>query len=136
MALDEQRRDFPVTKWDPRIGVTQTWFVGAHADVGGGYPPSESRLSDVALDWMIATLARIGLTYLSPPGYQPQEAGFLTQPIHTPWTVPPFDHLGRAPRRVDPTDEIHASVAARWNADPTYRPAPLVAIPFRPAPFA
>ena len=128
LALDEQRIDFPVTKWDTRAGVTQSWFIGAHADVGGGYPASESRLSDVAFEWMSANLAGVGLEYVSPSSYVPQEAGFLTQPIHTPWTVPPFDHLGRAARRIDSTDQIDATVKARWNADPTYRPAPLTAI--------
>ena len=37
MAVDELRGDFPVTAWDSRAGVKQVWFVGAHADVGGGY---------------------------------------------------------------------------------------------------
>ena len=37
MAIDELRADFPVTAWDSRAGVKQVWFVGAHADVGGGY---------------------------------------------------------------------------------------------------
>ena len=36
MAVDEMRIDFPVTRWDDRQKIEQVWFVGAHADVGGG----------------------------------------------------------------------------------------------------
>jgi len=67
MALDERRRDFPVTRWTPRAGVEEMWFVGAHSDVGGGYP--ESGLSDIALDWMMKKLAPLGVSFktLDPP---------------------------------------------------------------------
>jgi uncharacterized protein (DUF2235 family) len=61
MAIDELRADFPVTAWDSRAGVKQVWFVGAHADVGGGYTPQESRLSDIALEWTMKQLAEVGV---------------------------------------------------------------------------
>ncbi len=32
----------------------QVWFSGVHADIGGGYLENEARLSDVALNWMVA----------------------------------------------------------------------------------
>jgi Uncharacterized alpha/beta hydrolase domain (DUF2235) len=32
----------------------QVWFPGNHADIGGGYPENESRLSDTTLKWMLA----------------------------------------------------------------------------------
>lgn len=64
MAIDEYRRDFVRVPWggsgtvsDGDIeGVTrfrQVWFAGNHSDVGGSYPENESRLSDVALKWMV-----------------------------------------------------------------------------------
>ncbi len=31
----------------------QFWFAGNHADIGGGYPENEARLSDIALEWMV-----------------------------------------------------------------------------------
>ena len=31
----------------------QLWFAGNHSDIGGSYPETESRLSDIALKWMI-----------------------------------------------------------------------------------
>ena len=59
--------DFPVTAWDSRAGVKQVWFVGAHADVGGGYSAQESRLSDIALEWMMKQLAEVGVLFVTPP---------------------------------------------------------------------
>jgi uncharacterized protein (DUF2235 family) len=58
VAVDEHRRPFVPTFWtiargqQPRGHVEQTWFAGAHCNVGGGYP--EGGLSDQALIWMIA----------------------------------------------------------------------------------
>jgi uncharacterized protein (DUF2235 family) len=58
IAVDEHRRPFVPTFWtvtkgqQPRGHVEQTWFAGAHSNVGGGY--SQSGLSDQALVWMIA----------------------------------------------------------------------------------
>lgn len=64
ISIDERRADFPRVKWgkadvirakespedEPLI---QFWFAGNHSDIGGSYPETESRLSDVALEWMI-----------------------------------------------------------------------------------
>jgi uncharacterized protein (DUF2235 family) len=58
VAIDEHRRPFVPTFWtiekgrQPKGHVEQTWFAGAHCNVGGGYP--QSGLSDEALIWMIA----------------------------------------------------------------------------------
>jgi uncharacterized protein (DUF2235 family) len=58
VAVDEHRRPFVPTFWtiakgrQPKSHVEQTWFAGAHCNVGGGYP--QSGLSDEALIWMIA----------------------------------------------------------------------------------
>jgi uncharacterized protein (DUF2235 family) len=125
MAVDELRADFPVTQWRARNGITQMWFVGAHADVGGGYAPSESRLSDLTLDWMMARLAEASVRFAPSPVYKPDFATAQRQAIHTPWTNPPFDHLGRTPRNPLATDEFHPSVRERWNSDAGYRPEAL-----------
>lgn len=64
LALDETRADFPRVEWGSRDGVrskvgdepdplVQMWFAGNHSDVGGSYPEAESRLSDIALKWMV-----------------------------------------------------------------------------------
>lgn len=66
IAIDENRADFPRVPWGPGSGVqsrpevegepkpfVQMWFAGNHSDIGGSYPEAESRLSDIALDWML-----------------------------------------------------------------------------------
>lgn len=65
MSIDEYRKDFARVGWgnladqlrpaqngEPEQ-LQQIWFAGNHADIGGGYPESESRLSDIALQWMV-----------------------------------------------------------------------------------
>ena len=84
MAVDELRADFPVTAWDSRAGVKQVWFVGAHADVGGGYTAQESRLSDIALEWMMKQLAEVGVRLATPLTYKPEP--LIAPAIHQPWS--------------------------------------------------
>jgi len=68
VAVDEHRRPFVPTFWtipkgeQPKGHVEQTWFAGAHSNVGGGY--GDSGLSDQALIWMIARVqALTGLEF-------------------------------------------------------------------------
>jgi uncharacterized protein (DUF2235 family) len=63
VAIDEFRVDYQATLWAPvkkdGQNVEQRWFIGAHADVGGGY---EARLlSDITLAWMLQKAAEAGL---------------------------------------------------------------------------
>jgi hypothetical protein len=50
-AIDAKNRTNPVCKTD----ALEVWFMGAHADIGGGAVPNESRhmLSRIPLRWMI-----------------------------------------------------------------------------------
>ena len=65
VALDEPRRVFAPELWPPENRVSgdrtmkQVWFAGSHSDVGGGY--RDARLSDVALEWMLAEAVAAGL---------------------------------------------------------------------------
>ena len=62
-AIDEKRLDFTRVTWGPSDKAPeeidghkhfkQWWFAGNHSDVGGSYAETESRLSDIALAWMI-----------------------------------------------------------------------------------
>ena len=68
VAVDEHRRPFVPTFWtitkgeQPKGHVEQTWFAGAHGNVGGGC--ADSGLSDQALIWMIARVqALTGLEF-------------------------------------------------------------------------
>jgi len=46
--------------WKPQ-DIRQVWFAGVHADIGGGYPESESGLSKFPLLWMINQAKVAGL---------------------------------------------------------------------------
>jgi uncharacterized protein (DUF2235 family) len=68
-SIDEGRKDFKRVPWggsgtvkwpdrkDEPEQFDQIWFAGNHADVGGSYPENESRLSDIALQWMVEFIA-------------------------------------------------------------------------------
>lgn len=62
-SIDETRADFDRVPWGPtRHGAAETagiptfrqfFFAGNHSDIGGSYAEVESRLSDIALAWML-----------------------------------------------------------------------------------
>lgn len=68
-AIDENRADFARVPWgntadapdeiDGFDRIKQIWFAGNHSDIGGSYPEAESRLSDIALLWMIEQATEI-----------------------------------------------------------------------------
>jgi len=67
MALDEHRAAYNVSLWTHESGsrkpeqlsVEQRWFIGAHANVGGGY--GKDPLADVSFDWMQKNAESAGL---------------------------------------------------------------------------
>jgi uncharacterized protein (DUF2235 family) len=69
IAVDEHRKPYEAALWDPtekpKQVVEQRWFIGAHADVGGGY--EDRRLSDISLGWMQDKARSCGLG-LDPSG--------------------------------------------------------------------
>lgn len=73
LSIDENRKNFPHVTWASPIDVQknkqllpawikQCWFAGNHSDIGGSYPEPESRLSDIALGWMIDELKEADVT--------------------------------------------------------------------------
>ncbi len=59
LALDEHRRPFSPTIWETPKGredlvLKQTWFPGAHSNIGGGYP--DTMMADITLAWMVSQL--------------------------------------------------------------------------------
>ena len=72
LAIDENRNSFqhtPLVEYlphgqedrAPRKSLQQVWFVGAHANVGGGYP--NNTLAQIPLSWMLQEAAKIGLVH-------------------------------------------------------------------------
>ncbi|MDR5900369.1 DUF2235 domain-containing protein [Halomonas vilamensis] len=68
VALDEHRATYNVSLWTstdgkPKTGnldVEQRWFIGAHANVGGGYGADDT-LADIPLSWMLGKAEKAGL---------------------------------------------------------------------------
>lgn len=68
-AIDETRKDFDRVGWGGKdegaphfpghTRLVQLWFAGNHSDVGGSYPETESRLSDIALAWMCEEATKV-----------------------------------------------------------------------------
>ncbi|MCG8605741.1 DUF2235 domain-containing protein [bacterium] len=68
IAIDEQRKKFPVSLWDETKQVDgqvieQVWFAGVHSDVGGWY--TERHLSDISFAWMMDKAEACGLKLLT-----------------------------------------------------------------------
>ncbi len=67
MALDEFRAAYDVSLWThpngvfkpSQIAVEQRWFIGAHANVGGGY--GVDALADISLEWIVTHARKSGL---------------------------------------------------------------------------
>jgi uncharacterized protein (DUF2235 family) len=119
IALDERRRMFRLHPWaDAQIfthnrfsktnnsepqDAQQVWFTGVHADIGGGYPESESGLSKFPLLWMISEGAAHGLAI------NPQAVNQLAWGIQRRGS--PFTYV--AP---DVLREPHQSMTPIWRA--------------------
>lgn len=70
ISIDEDRLKFPIVGWGSRTDVTWNeqngrpdwlvprWFAGNHSDIGGSYLEEESRLSDIALAWMVGEIEK------------------------------------------------------------------------------
>lgn len=56
MALDERRKDFPITMLTScqPMRLTQTWFRGSHSDVGGGN--ENLGVANISLCWIVCVL--------------------------------------------------------------------------------
>ena len=132
VAVDEHRIDYMATLWtsvpDPaQQTVVQSWFVGAHADVGGGY--ADRRLSDLTLRWMQEQAIAAGLVI--DPGQIPlPDPTVAAAPIDDSYgqfldglyalTHPPFYR----PMQIGPDflQTVNGSVYDRYRADTSYRP--------------
>lgn len=153
LAIDEHRGKFAPTLWDVRLpknpnaphapprplsSVEQRWFVGAHANVGGGY--ETDLLAQAPLLWMMEKAESQGLTFRSKVEL---DGDALTAPITDSYKAfgfglyarvssPLYRVIGREPEirddgsHINVNETIDASVFSRWRADPTYRPVNLV----------
>jgi len=152
LAIDEHRSHYQPTLWTrfvpqrPSAGrrsrkepvVEQRWFVGAHANVGGGY--LEDRLSQAPLKWLVSKAEALGLTFRYPVRVDEDShldrvvdsySGFAYGLYRIATLGRRFTReIGRASRAVASppgtsttvNETIDETVFDRWRKDPTYRP--------------
>lgn len=87
LALDEQRESFEPMLWNEKkhdgsedTRITQVWFAGVHANIGGGYP--DDSLSHVSLNWMIDEAEKHALVFNDQHKTLLQQAADLNGPIY------------------------------------------------------
>ena len=85
LSLDDERRTFHPILWNERNEsvkagqggkryiqderISQVWFAGSHANVGGGYP--DNSLAHVSLCWMLEEAGKCGLKFNKAPKADP-----------------------------------------------------------------
>lgn len=116
VALDEKRSMFrPILLCQPLLAqytqVKEVWFAGAHADVGGGYDPTEPSLSRVSLAWMAAELSEALGAPLPVP--KTDEADTLAA-AHWSMGDSPANFKSKCTDRAPPSDAVlHPTVGLR-----------------------
>src|SRR5215831_16029212 len=85
LAIDEERTSFAPELWKESDSplpsctkeetLSQVWFAGVHANVGGGYP--DDSLANVSLSWMMAEAADCGLRFKAAPEADPDAVKFV-----------------------------------------------------------
>lgn len=152
LALDEHRKSFEPTFWtvttpkgDPVTSgrtleeVEQRWFVGAHANVGGGYPSDV--LAQAPLRWLMGKAELHGLKFrpevaadLPDPKapiadsyatFGPWLLRLFTPRFYRPVASPPAEGTKLVTSRINET--IDGTVFERWRSNPNYRPPNLLA---------
>lgn len=137
ISIDENRKRFPRVGWGHTDDTSQEnrgkiawlkqeWFAGNHSDIGGSYPESESRLSDIALRWMVAELKAIPdppkvsehfvRTFPDPLGIQHDEVKASLELWPRWW--PRWARFGwsETVRSIKPDANLHESVYQRLSA--------------------
>jgi uncharacterized protein (DUF2235 family) len=126
MAIDEQRKMFPVLRWNrEEKRVLEVWFAGVHSDIGGGY--ERRGLSNITLQWMIYRAAGHGLLFKSDlvTAATKRPSSRIHDSLTGGWKL-----LGSRGRKLRQTDWIHESVHKKLKRSPDdYHPANLPAKP-------
>jgi uncharacterized protein (DUF2235 family) len=151
MSIDENRENFPRVAWDvdgelvrypagEPEWLKQVWFAGNHSDIGGSYPDDESRLSDVALQWMLNEATALPEPILvdraqlhlfpSAAGMQHCEVSsmrdwywdWIPSALHRAWPI--------KPRHIQDQSVLHPTVLERFELPHVFKYG--IAQPYRP----
>jgi uncharacterized protein (DUF2235 family) len=149
LAIDEHRQAFAPTLWvksTPKQGdtypprkldaVEQRWFVGAHANVGGGY--EDDLLAEVPLCWLMSKATEHGLEFKHSVVIDGNVNACAihdsyAEMAHGVYKAVTFGKQHYRPIGAEPVDTgdavittinetIDGSVFDRWRNDETYRP--------------
>ena len=133
LAIDEKRKNFEATLWHRKEDykgqvLEQVWFPGVHSDVGGGYPETETGLSDIALKWMLEKAQSCNLNF-DTIAIKPDPMALMHESycgyykLQTKLSRP----IGLVvPNKGNTNESIHSSVIERYINDKNYRPKNLV----------
>jgi hypothetical protein len=134
IALDENRSIFEVTFWpkaNSQQSLEQRWFVGAHANVGGGY--ERDGLFQRPLQWLQHEAKACGLVfrelilhvneafYISAPRNPLDEIAYGAYRL-TQWIKP---HVRELTFHGPSNQVVDYTVLERWIWNPLYRPKSL-----------
>jgi uncharacterized protein (DUF2235 family) len=152
LAIDEHRAAFAPTPWTIRTNVGDTtaaltrpigsveqrWFVGAHANVGGGC--FNDTLAQIPLRWMMQKASSLGLAFRNELELDGNEHlgtisdsykefvygaySWVSKRSYRPLAPEPFVGTTGTHARVNET--IDCSVFERWRDDAKYRPPNLI----------
>ena len=140
LAIDEQRKQFKPALWQATdiTESNQRWFVGDHADVGGGhyqqFDLSSLRpvLCERPLHWMLQQANAYGLGVDADfiASIDPDKTAYRGT-IHNLQAHFPFDLLGSYHRPIGQHQDetLDDSVKARYAEDESYRPLGLACNP-------
>lgn len=137
IAVDENRKDYDVAVWTKvkpeNKEVEQRWFVGAHANVGGGYPGDP--LLNLPLRWMQDKAGAAGLKLRAKAKTGPLDhlAGIndsFRDFMHGAYRLVKNRYWRTFGRGV--SESVDESVWRRWKEKAEYRPETLVRHPDRP----
>jgi uncharacterized protein (DUF2235 family) len=119
VSLDEKRSKFAPLLLCPAINpkytkLSEVWFPGAHADVGGGYDDSDE-LPGISLNWMLRLLSESYKFNTTPPQVKESATGLAH------WSVGDFPaNMGSEclDRRPPQGAQFHPSFEKRKNSSP------------------
>lgn len=135
IAIDECRKSFERVPWGipgqwrggKPVWFEQVWFAGNHSDVGGSYAEDDSRLSDIALKWMVDAASEVGLQY------DPAVLRCYPDPLgmqHDESKSSVFRFTRKKVRAPLSGAILHPSVLARFRADKVLHYD--IVVPYRP----
>ena len=135
LAIDEHRKDFAPAVWTVRkpqnIDVEQRWFIGAHSNVGGGYPGDP--LPNLALAWLQQKAEAAGLGFKADVVVDDQAALANINDSYSEFMSGLYKRFKGDKRHYrafgrDVNETVDDSVWKRWGARPDYRPPTLSGI--------